>query len=116
MYNRYMTRIVRVNESELYEEFLVERGVKKIKQYLTPHTPKLTRQRRAALETSQHLWKTGDRLCKLAAKYYGDSTLWWLIAWYNEKPTDAHYKIGSIVYIPTPLGRVLSYYNTAVVI
>ena len=28
----------------------------------------------------QHIWKTGDHYYKLAHKYYGDATYWWIIA------------------------------------
>ena len=32
--------------------------------------------------------------------YYNDSKYWWTIALTNSKPTDAHFSIGDIVYIP----------------
>ena len=35
-------------------------------------------------------------------KYYGDAEYWWLIAWYNNKPTESHFKLGDVVYIPLP--------------
>jgi len=112
MYSRYSNKIVRINDQELYKELFDKRGIRQLEQYLTPFTPELTSERRLALDTANHVWKTGDRLYKLASQYYGDSTLWWLIAWYNEKPTDSHYKLGDTVYVPFPLGRVLAYYNT----
>jgi nucleoid-associated protein YgaU len=102
-----------MNEEEIYEELFEERGIKKLEQYTTPDVPELTDERRFTLQEGEHIWKTGDRLWKIAAKYYGDSTLWWLIAWYNEKPTDAHYDLGDIVYVPLPLGRIMSYWNIA---
>jgi len=111
MYNRYINRAIRANKEEIYEELLEDRGIKKLNQYLTPSFAELTEVRRLSLDEGEHVWKTGDRLWKLAGTHYGDPTLWWLIAWYNEKPTDAHYELGDIVYIPFPLGRVLSYWN-----
>ena len=45
----------------------------------------------------------GDKLYKFAHEYYGDPNLWWVIAWYNNKPTDAHFKLGETVYIPREL-------------
>ena len=94
------------------KELLDKRGVRQVEQYLTPVTPQLTLDRRLTLDTVTHVWKTGDRLYKMASQYYGDATLWWLIAWYNEKPTDSHFVLGDTLYIPFPLGRVLAYYNT----
>lgn len=111
MYNRYINRPIRVNDLEFYKEFMEQRQIKQLNQYLTPNIPELTFQRRRSLQTVDHIWKTGDKLYKLASQHYGDPTLWWLIAWYNEKPTEAHFYLGDVVSIPLPLGRVLSYYN-----
>jgi hypothetical protein len=36
--------------------------------------------------------------------------MWWLIGWYNQKPTEAHFKIGDTVLIPLPLEEILGYY------
>jgi len=111
MYNRYLNRAIRINDIEFYKEFLEQRNIRQLEQYLTPIFPEITPTRRQSLGTSKHVWKRGDKLYKLASAHYGDPTLWWLIAWYNEKPTEAHFHIGDIVFIPLPLGRVLSYYN-----
>jgi hypothetical protein len=51
----------------------------------------------------QRVYTMGDRLYKFAYEYYGDVDYWWIIAWYNNKPTDAHFKIGDVVYIPREL-------------
>jgi nucleoid-associated protein YgaU len=45
----------------------------------------------------------------LAHKHYGDANLWWIIAWYNKKPTEAHVKMGDIITIPLPLDKVIRY-------
>lgn len=51
----------------------------------------------------ERIYTMGDRLYKFAYEYYGDVDYWWIIAWYNNKPTDAHFKIGDVVYIPREL-------------
>ena len=56
-----------------------------------------------------HIWKTGDRYYKLAAAYYGRPQLWWVIALYNQKPTEGHLKIGDVIKIPTSLDLLLYY-------
>ena len=48
-----------------------------------------------------------DRYDQLAQEYYGDSKYWWVIAWYNQRPTEASIKTGQILLVPTPLERVL---------
>jgi len=51
----------------------------------------------------QRIYTMGDRLYKFAYEYYGDVDYWWVIAWYNNKPTDGHFEIGDVVYIPREL-------------
>tara|TARA_B100000963_G_C22548288_1_gene635502 strand:- start:550 stop:897 length:348 start_codon:yes stop_codon:yes gene_type:complete len=62
---------------------------------------------RDEINHDKEIYKTGDRLYKFALKHYGDVDLWWVIAWYNNKPTDAHFKIGDVVYIPRELDVAL---------
>ena len=50
----------------------------------------------------------GDRMFKFAHDVYGDADYWWIIAWFNNKPTDAHCEIGEVLYIPLPLNRAIS--------
>ena len=35
---------------------------------------------------------------------------WWIIARYNNKPTDAHYTVGDEVLIPGPFSLIRSFY------
>ncbi len=49
---------------------------------------------------TEHVWKHGDKLYKLASTYYGDKSLFWIIGLFNNKPTDAHYSYGDVVYVP----------------
>ena len=55
----------------------------------------------------EHVYTNSDKLSKLAQKYYRDPKLWWVIAWFNQKPTDSHCKVGDIIEIPIPLRDVL---------
>ena len=56
-------------------------------------------------------WKQGTHMWRLASEFYGDHSLYWVIAAYNGKPTDAHWKIGEKVKIPFPVARVISYFE-----
>lgn len=55
----------------------------------------------------KHNYASSDSLCKIAYKHYGDAELWWVLAWFNGKPTDFHCKIGEVLLIPTPVEEVL---------
>jgi hypothetical protein len=65
----------------------------------------------STLTVRTELWKVGDRLYKYADNYYNDPSKWWIIAWYNQKPTEAHFNLGDVVYIPTPLSQVMKLYG-----
>jgi len=108
MASRYNNAIPFVNKSPLYESVLQERNVNYIRQFRTGRLRQPTVRERSRLQRIRHLWTTGDKLYKLAHKYYGDSTLWWIIAWYNLRPTEAHFKAGDIIRIPLPLDKVLT--------
>jgi|TARA_B100000963_G_scaffold37781_1_gene28204 hypothetical protein len=62
---------------------------------------------REELDHIERIYTVGDRLYKFAYEYYGDVDYWWVIAWYNNKPTDSHFKIGDVVYIPRELDVAL---------
>jgi nucleoid-associated protein YgaU len=107
MPSRYSGRRIVRNTSDIYKEFREERDVLIINQYKTPRLKHLTSAQRVGLVREKHVWKTGDRYWKLATEHYGDPKLWWVIAWYNQKPTEGHLTIGDTILIPKPLQRVL---------
>jgi hypothetical protein len=108
MASRYSNASPFINNEELYEDFFEDRDVNYIRQFRTGRLSHPTVKDRSRLNTVKHVWGLGSKLYKLAAKHYGDPTLWWVIAWYNMKPTEAHFKPGTVVYIPLPLDRVLA--------
>ena len=97
-----------INNSEYYEFLRKERGVKVIEQYPTPMLHNPTVLQRMNVLTITHIWKYGDRFYKLAHQYYGDERFWWVIAWYNGYPTEAHVKTGRSLRIPINLEDVLN--------
>jgi len=104
---RYNNRSTKRNNSELYEEILEGRDLKQVDHYRTPAFEQLTLANRYSVQNIHHIWSVGDRYWKLAEKHYANPGLWWVIAWYNQKPTDAHVKIGDSIAIPLPLNRAL---------
>jgi len=109
--SRFDSRQRIINDDELYEAALEERDVNHIKHYATPTMQGLTVGQRASLQRTKHIWKLGDKFFKLAAEYYGDPKMWWVIARYNTLPTEAHVTTGQVIYIPKPLTRVLSMFR-----
>ena len=106
---RYTKNKLFLNQDASYRRYLKPRGMKKIMQYGTSkfrHPDSLDLQN---FERVSYIWKTGDKYYKLADEYYHDSAKWWVIAAYNQKPTEAHVRPGEVIYIPVPLDTVLYY-------
>lgn len=53
------------------------------------------------------IFSMGSSMYKYSYEYYGTIDFWWVIAWYNNRPTDSHFKIGETVEIPTDLDRAV---------
>ena len=104
---RYFKQNIFINTNASYRRYLKERGIKEVRQYNTPKLQHPTAADAKDINNIDHIWKSGDRFYKLAHEYYGDSTKWWLIALYNQKPTEFHLNPGDIVYIPTPLDAAM---------
>ena len=109
--SRYGTRTIFRTKNSLYLKEMKERGLNYIRYYDTPKFKKLEAEDVRDIEKIAHLWSLGDRYYKLAHKYYGDAELWWIIAWFNLKPTEAHVNIGDIIQIPVPLWKIRSAYG-----
>ena len=108
---RYVNRIPKINSNELYREFFSDRGVNYIEQYDTPILNYPTPSQISNLDLIDHLWTLGDRYYKLSHEFYGDSKWWWVIAWFNKKPTESHVKKGQVIIVPLPLEKILAYYD-----
>jgi nucleoid-associated protein YgaU len=106
--SRYNNRQKFKNNHENFSEHLKVRDVKHISHYVTPQLPSVDSETFSKLQIQTHIWKAGDRLYKLANEYYNDPTLWWIIAWFNKKPTESHFEVGQIVLIPKPLNKIMN--------
>tara|TARA_R110002020_G_scaffold46215_8_gene131603 strand:+ start:942 stop:1280 length:339 start_codon:yes stop_codon:yes gene_type:complete len=111
MASRYDTTDIGINSSKKYAKIFKERNVPYIEQYFTLEMRELNVNEISSLQLISHLWVMGDRYYKLANKYYGDPTLWWVIARFNQKPTESHLVAGDVVQIPLPVERVLDYWG-----
>lgn len=85
----------------------IRRGKKKIIHYETPRLSNPGPAARASIASTTHVWTIGDRYYKLANSFYGDVRYWWVIAWYNAAPTEAHLSPGTPIEIPINIEAVL---------
>ena len=96
------------NSTDKVQTFLEKIGASKITHYqLAFFGDPVDAEFLEQISVSTHIFSVGDRLSKIAFDYYGDAKLWWLIAWFNDKPTDFHCRIGDVIRIPEPKEEVL---------
>jgi len=100
-----------INDAEEYDEILRTRNVTFIRHYETPVFRYPTIEEISTFQLVPHIWTLGNRYYKLAEKYYGDREMWWVIAYFNKKPTEAHCDLGDTIFIPKPLHIVLETYD-----
>lgn len=108
---RYQYRKIYKNDSENYENIFRKKSVEFISQFDTAKFSYPTNEEYYTLNITKITWKIGDRLYKYAYEYYNDPTLWWIIAWFNKKPTENHFQIGDEVLIPQPLEKLFKYFK-----
>jgi hypothetical protein len=109
MSRRNFNKAVLNNTLSLYKKPREARNLEKaITHFSSPRIAPVTDEMMENLDFTLHYWSTGDKFYKLAHKYYGDSKLWWVIAWFNQKPTDHHPSTGDEIYIPGPVSRLLA--------
>jgi len=109
--SRYDRREIARNGTSTYKKLFQERGVRFIRQYRTPTMSYPTEKELGQLEEVDYLWRMSDRFYKLADAYYGDPKYWWIIAWYNQTPTENHVQLGDAVKIPMPLSDALKLFQ-----
>ena len=95
----YKKRQKALNDEELYREIFEARG---LEGGITQYKTKLLGMdfQNISVKSERHVWSMGDRFFKLSYKYYGTYDLWWVIALFNSKPTEAHCNFGDAIYIP----------------
>ena len=99
--SRYRNRRTALNDDQFYQEVLEERGMSKIQQYTTPAFTRPTDELLDSIKYVKYIWTVGDRYWRIAERQYGDKSLWFIIARFNNKPTEAHIQPGDLIKIPT---------------
>jgi len=112
MSDRNLGRQIVKNDAIGYADILDRRGRKDIKQYKTRRLPDVPQHERRSYTQLKYTYKTGDKLYKIAHKHYGSAKYWWIIAWWNKRPTDFDYRVGDTIFIPFPLKEILYLVNT----
>ena len=109
--SRYDERELAINDSNIYKEQLKVRNIDFIEQYVTPTLIEISDDDMEFLDTEEYIWSIHSRFWRVANDYYQDPSLWWLIAKFNNKPTENHISLGDTIYIPMPLESALQLYE-----
>lgn len=97
------------NNDKIYKDFLDKAGAGNIDHYgLLMFGDPMREDFLDEVSVAEHVFSLGDTLGKIAYKQYGDSRYWWVLAWFNTKPTDLHCELGDIIYAPHPLEEVVN--------
>ena len=102
--SRYNKNQTAYNDLLMYKSTLDKRGVKRIEQYRTPQLKDFDL---SGIDYVFHSWGVGDMFWKLSVDFYGSPKYWYVIARFNNKPTEASLKIGEEIKIPLDLSIAL---------
>jgi len=105
--SRYKQSRKATNKDEMYKEVFDKKGVKSITQYRAKKLKQIDEATRQKIKFFSYIWKYGDTFWLLAAKNYSDPKLWWVIASFNNKFSEAQLEIGDEIKIPINLSEAL---------
>ena len=109
--SRLQNRIEIENRNPLYDRFRYDRNLTKIKHFDTQQLKFPTKEEMKTLTIITKPWAVGDRYEKLAAQYYKDPEMWWVIAAFNRKPAEFLLNVGDTIIIPLELVDILRFYG-----
>ena len=95
----------------MYQEQFFNRNITHARQFRTSVIRYPTAEEMEAFAIITHVWSVGDRFFKLSNHYYGDSRVWWVIPWFNQKALESDFTLGDSVLVPQPLEEALTYFN-----
>jgi hypothetical protein len=107
MADRNEKRDILINDHKFYKDKMRERGLPFFRHFSKMKISYIAPDDMENLTIIDHIFVTGDSLSKLAYKYYGDTSYWWVLASFNKKPIDNLIKLGDTIHIPLPLEEVV---------
>lgn len=105
--SRYKQSRKATNRDEMYKDVFDRKGVQSITQFRSKKFKQIEESVKQRINFREYVWKYGDTFQMLASLYYSDPKLWWIIASFNNIPTEAELNIGDTIRIPTSVAEVL---------
>mgnify|MGYP003654443376 FL=1 len=101
MSSRYNNRgKVFVTKRDMFKQLKSNRKIDSAQLVSTAKFNRITQADLEDLQYDPYIWSRGDRFYKLAADFYDQAGLWWVIALFNNAPTEQHLTLGEEIYIP----------------
>ena len=94
---RYKNTETIKNKTEQFKPLFEDRGVDSIVHYRTFDMASIKLSYESPII---HIWTYGDRYFKLAQRYYNNPQIWWVIAKFNNRPTENMNAYGDLIMIP----------------
>ena len=89
--------------------FFKNRDIQETFQYDMPNIGYPSPNQIRSLDNVLRVWHSTDTLYNVSNEYYSSPQYWWVIAWYNQKASEAEFKVGEQYYVPLPLEAVLNF-------
>ena len=89
-----------ISNLEMPKQLKTLRKTNSVNIYSSPGYRSLSDEDLEMIDFQEHIWSRGDKFFKLSHTYYGDSRYWWVIALFNNAPTEHHLKLGQTILIP----------------
>ena len=91
---------------------VARRGKKAIVKRDSKTLPRRTKEIRNLVSELKYMVRANDDWYKIAHKFYGNQNLWYLLAWYNKKPTDTMLQTGDMLLIPSSAAVIENFLET----
>ena len=105
--SRYKQNRKATNKDDMYKDTFDKKGIKSLTQFRSKRFRQIDESEKQKIRFEPYIWKYGDTFQLLASKYYSDPKLWWVIASFNNKPTENHIDLGETIKIPINLSEAL---------
>ena len=100
-----------INKKEMFKQIKTRRDLSSVTLFRTPKYARLPDELIELIEFDTYTWTRGDRFYKLAYAYYDNPNYWWVIAMFNNAPTEQHVLIGEEIFIPLEPELIASIYG-----
>ena len=91
---------IELTKSDMFKQLKTRRNLDSVSLIATVNYGNISDTDLEDIEYESYIWTRGDRFYKLAGDFYDSHDYWWVIAIFNNAPTEHHIQIGEEIFIP----------------